>query len=212
MSELTITYETLFEILRREKSRAELQKLGETFLQDVRNYLEEKKQVLVSDSEQNPFSADERNKTLGQLENIRSILRELYSKREKKILNLALDKSRTASDLIDTSVLLQEERQLFESVVADLGRSRENILTMLLEPGKKRETAHEPAQQQENSKEVSRPASESLLVRFIHAVPKFVGKELEVYGPFEEEDIANLPREIAEVLIKKGRAEEIKEN
>ena len=50
------------------------------------------------------------------------------------------------------------------------------------------------------------------LIRFIHAVPKFVGKDLEDYGPFEEEDIANLPAEIADVLIIKGRVEEIKES
>ena len=50
------------------------------------------------------------------------------------------------------------------------------------------------------------------LVRFINAVPKFVGPELEEYGPFQEEDIAKLPVEIAEVLISKGRVEEIEEN
>ena len=50
----------------------------------------------------------------------------------------------------------------------------------------------------------------SKLVRFLYSVPKFVGKELEEYGPFEEEDIANLPAEIAKVLLDKGRVEEIK--
>ena len=48
------------------------------------------------------------------------------------------------------------------------------------------------------------------IIRFLNHVPKFVGKELEDYGPFEEEDIANLPSEIADVLISKGSAEEIK--
>ena len=47
------------------------------------------------------------------------------------------------------------------------------------------------------------------LVRFLTHVPKFVGPELEEYGPFESEDIANLPAEIAEVLIDKGKVEEI---
>jgi len=50
------------------------------------------------------------------------------------------------------------------------------------------------------------------LGRFLNSVPKFVGKELEEYGPFAEEDIANLPVEIAEVLINKGKVEEIKGN
>ena len=49
------------------------------------------------------------------------------------------------------------------------------------------------------------------LLRFLSHVSKFVGTELEEYGPFEEEDIANLPTEIADVLIAKGKAEEIKE-
>jgi len=34
--------------------------------------------------------------------------------------------------------------------------------------------------------------------------------ELEEYGPFQEEDIANLPSEIADLLISKGKVEEIK--
>ena len=49
------------------------------------------------------------------------------------------------------------------------------------------------------------------LVRFVHPVPKFVGPELEEYGPFDEEDIASLPAEVADVIIGKGRAEEIRE-
>ena len=53
---------------------------------------------------------------------------------------------------------------------------------------------------------------ETKLVRFLHSVPKFVGKELEEYGPFEEEDVASLPAELADVLVRKGRAEELIEN
>jgi len=48
-------------------------------------------------------------------------------------------------------------------------------------------------------------------VRFLSAVPKFVGRELEEYGPFFAEDIASLPAVIADILVKKGRAEEISE-
>ena len=52
-------------------------------------------------------------------------------------------------------------------------------------------------------------ASENTVVRFLLAVPKFVGTELEDYGPYEEEEIANLPNNIAKVLIERGRAEKI---
>ena len=55
------------------------------------------------------------------------------------------------------------------------------------------------------------PEPANKLVRFVHAVPKFVGPELEEYGPFQEEDVANLPSEVANVLITKGRAEALKQ-
>ena len=48
------------------------------------------------------------------------------------------------------------------------------------------------------------------MVRFIHAVPRFLGKELETYGPYEAEEIATLPEEIVNVLLQKNRVEEIK--
>jgi DNA replication initiation complex subunit (GINS family) len=46
-------------------------------------------------------------------------------------------------------------------------------------------------------------------VRFISAFPRFLGTNLEEYGPFMEEDITVLPVKIADVLVKKKRAEEI---
>ena len=49
-----------------------------------------------------------------------------------------------------------------------------------------------------------------MLVRFIHAVPKFVGSDLAIYGPFDENDVASLPKDVSEILINKKRAEEVK--
>ena len=53
-------------------------------------------------------------------------------------------------------------------------------------------------------------ASDTKLVRFINAVPKFVGDDLNIYGPYEEQDVANLSERVAKVLVDKNRAEEIK--
>ena len=47
------------------------------------------------------------------------------------------------------------------------------------------------------------------LVRFLNAVPKFVGNDMNTYGPFDTEDVANLPEKVSEILIKNNRAEEI---
>ena len=49
----------------------------------------------------------------------------------------------------------------------------------------------------------------SRTVRFLQAVPEFVGEDMNTYGPFVPEDIANLPVKVSEVLIKNNRATEL---
>ena len=210
MQEVVITYETLFELLKREKERADLQKLEPTFFSDTINYIRDKKKILEAKSD-SVFAPEERKKTERQLENIYKILKELYEKREKKIIQLALDKSRTHSNLIDASALLKEEKVFFDAVTALLDRYREAILYTVMNeklPFMQPLEDKKPATEFKSALEIRKNAK---LVRFMHHVPKFVGPELEEYGPFEEEDIANLPIEIADVLINKGKAEEIKE-
>lgn len=209
--EVTITYETLFELLRREKERTELQKLDDSFFGNLLRYLKDK-QAIISKQQTDLFSAEEKRKTEDQLINVRKIIKELYERREKKIVSMAVDKSRNKSAIIDNSVFLKEEKELFDNIIKVLDNGRDSVLTNLL-------SLKEPSQMQGFTSAVSRVEfkaeqkkadKETKLVRFLHAVPKFVGKELEEYGPFEEEDIASLPIDIVNVLIKKNRVEEIR--
>jgi DNA replication initiation complex subunit (GINS family) len=211
---VVITYETLFDILRREKDREELQKLDASFYTDVVNYIREKKEALIAGQE-TLFSEEDRDKTEIQLQNIKRILKELYNRREKKIIDTAIMKSRTNSDIIDGSAMLDEEKMLFSEITKKLNCSRAGILFNILEgrtPESKKtaEDASEPARVSEG-KEKKAEQKETKMVRFIHAVPQFYGEDAELYGPFDEEDIACLPREIAELLISKERADEIRE-
>ena len=217
VQEVVITYETLFELLKRERERPDLQKLETTFFSDTINYIKDKKKILNAKSD-SVFASDEMKKTERQLDNIYKILKELYERREKKIISLALDKSRTKSNLIDTTALLKEEKVFFDSITGLLDSYRDAILhatlnekmpfMQLLEDKQK---DIKSAEQKADFKSALELKKLTKLVRFTHHVPKFVGPELEEYGPFEEEDIANLPMEIADVLINKGKTEEIKE-
>ncbi len=213
---INVTYETLFEFLVREKNRAELQKLEPQFFNNLVEYLKEKQSILNREH-LDVFSEEEKEKTGQQLRNIKRVIKELYERREKKILNIALIKSRTGSDVIDTSALMEEEKRFFESVVATLDTYRNDILFNLVNA--KHPVMNKPAENMEKSEKAAMPVAaqpetkkevrDTKTVRFISAVPKFLGKELEVYGPFEEEDVASLPGDVADVLISKGRAEEI---
>ena len=226
--EMIITYETLFDLMKREKDRVELQRLEPEFFANVLSYLREKRQFA---SQQESASYDEKMKSHREMDNIRKLIKELYDRREKKIVMLAIDQSRTKSNLVDFSHMLAEERELFEQLMRTLDGFREGILSNILSERlpaiytalDEKKTAHaahrgsspmepsSPAAAQAESQVQSSNGKTTALVRFLHPVPKFVGPELNEYGPFSEDDIASLPKEIAEVLIGKGRVEELHE-
>ena len=86
-SEINITFETLYDLLRREKGKEELQQLEETFFKEVVQYLQEKNRLLESKSgDDDLFSVGEKDKLEAELRNIKRILKELYDKREKKVI------------------------------------------------------------------------------------------------------------------------------
>jgi len=209
--EVTITYETLFELLRREKERNELQKLDSAFFNNVLRYLKDK-QAIINKQQTDLFSAEEKKKTQEQLDNVKRIIRELYGKREKKIVSMAIDKSKNKSTIIDNSVFLKEEKELFDNIVKVLDIGRENVLFNIVNLKEPVSLQRVSLEKREFKEETEKMKKDTKLVRFLSAVPKFVGKELEEYGPFDEEDVASLPVEIATVLINKARAEEISED
>ena len=210
--EVNITYETLFELLKREKDMTDLQKLEPGFFNDFVDYLNEKKNMMGK--EDALFSYDEKKKVEKQIDNAKRLIKGIYERREKKIFNIALTKSRTKSDVVDMSFFLENEKKFFNEIVKILDSFRSEIIDNIIdgkqisETTMEKEKTNEAADQNVENKE---EAKGTKLVRFLHAVPKFVGKELEEYGPFEEEDIANLPSEIVQILINKGRVEEIKD-
>ena len=237
MVDVKITYETLFDLLRREKGRNELQGLESTFYSDVITYLKDKQKILQGQDSKSPlFSRGEQEKIRIQIKNIKKILRELYELREKKILNLAVNKVKTGSDLVDTSNLLAEERSFFADACTLLDKYKQGVLeqTLMMESSsidlknytapirtpKNEESDDETETSTENmdsnefktasnikSKEVE--SSESVKIKVLCNLPKFVGTDKNIYGPFNKDDEAEVPSSIALLLVKKGRASSI---
>ncbi len=215
--EVNITYETLYEILRREKTRDELQKINEGFFSDVAKYLKEKGEFLEqSRQKQDLFAEEEKKKVDKQIENIRKILKELYEKREKKIIDAAIDVSRTPSINIDTSIMLKEERLLYESILNVLDGFRNGVLLNIQQAklpeikaniGIKKESEEKENPEEKKDEEKESKEDKNKSVKITHSVPRFVGPDLQEYGPFEEGEDAEIPFEVADVLINKGRAE-----
>ncbi len=242
---ISITYETLFEMIRLEKTKNDLQKLSPTFFADFIQYFKEKNAILRrKEQDSDLFNAEEIRKLRTQIENIIKLFNELYTRRERKIVDMALNKVKTNSDQINLSTLLKEERIFYDMLVERLNLQRKEVLNRVVtlkEPDVRRPIVNNVVENEEKkivvdqekevviNQEVQNTVSQNTvtqqekivekletdkkesekLVRFISAIPKFLGPELEVFGPFFEEDMVTLPTKIADILIKKGRAEEI---
>jgi DNA replication initiation complex subunit (GINS family) len=130
--DVVITYETLFELLRLEKNREDLQKLDESFFEDVLTYLNDKKATFESKESQSIlFATDDKEKARLELENIKKILKELYDKREKKIVYTALNNVRAGVNLVNTTSMLPSEKILFKSMSSVLSELRRSVLFKL---------------------------------------------------------------------------------
>ena len=200
MPEVIITYENLYEILRREKYRTELQKIDETFYQDVVKYLQEKKAILESQSKKESiFASTEVEKTQTQLKNVLKILKELYEKRENKIIQFALFCSRS-KNAQDTSTMLPEEFTLYSHLKNTLDEYRGGILNNLLQ-------TKLPSVEKINPKDLKgEEKMDSIAIEVLKDIPEFVGPDLSVYGPYKTGEKQELPKIIAEMLMNTEQA------
>lgn len=179
-----ITYNDLYEAARKERYSDQLQPLSKNFIVDVAEYLREKKQITLK--EEDVFS-DMIAKTKKQLENAVTIFRELMTRRRKKILNLVLIASETGISKQDFENMLPFEKELFEEIMKNIEFSDKKISEIM--NGKKED-----------------PLKNNLVV-FKEDVKELLDMQGEKIGPFEKGQVANIPREIAKILIDDGKAE-----
>jgi len=178
-----ITYNDLYEALRKERYSQELQPLADSFIDDAVEYFADKKKFGEKDSD---LFSDIAIKTKKKLENAVTNFRELLRIRKKKILNLAFVASEIGISKKDFENLLGFEKELFEDIVKGLERADKNL---------------------NNAMAGERQEKKYRLVRFLEDVEEFLGVNGEGVGPFEKGSVANLEREIVEILEKDRRVE-----
>lgn len=199
-----ITYETLYELLRREKSRPEIQQLDDDFYRKLTKYQQEKRDILESQrKKESIFTSLEIQKTSKQIENILRIMRELYEKRESKIIKAAMIHSKNNIHPKERENMLLEEKQFYDSILETLDTYRDGILKNLIS-GNLPNIDNKP----KGLKTEIEVKKKSKGIIFTELVPQFVGLDLNTYGPYEKEDSEDLPEEVANLLIKRGVAKE----
>ncbi len=193
-----ITFETLYDIMRREKARDELQKLSHDFYQNVVSYIKDKQNILESQAGKDSiFASQEIEKTRTQLKNVLKIVRDLYDRREAKIVQLALLSARNKERIYDNSSLLPEEHGFYNGIRSLIESARDGFFSLSL-----------PSQNAEKPKDLKTKAEtdNGCKVRMTCDVPEFLGTDLQPYGPFANEAIISVPMQIADMLVSLGQA------
>ena len=196
----TITFEYLYDILRKEKYSKEIQKLDDNFLQNLKKYITEKTKILKSQSEKESiFTATETQKTRKHLENVQKLIKELFERRESKILYLAFVVSKTHGKHQLLSNLTKEEEILLQEIIQKLEMFRNSTTNSIL-------SEHENINEKPKDIKTDQK-TRTKIIKVLEHVPQFIGLDMQVYGPFNQKETAVLPEEIAELLIEKKIAE-----
>ncbi len=179
-----ITYNDLYEAARKERYSDQLQALSKNFVPDVAEYLRDKRELASKEDED--FS-DMIAKTKKQLENATTIFKELMTRRRKKILNLVLIAAETGISKQDFDNMFNFEKELFEELMKNIEASDKRV-GELLNGEKKGESKNE-------------------LISFLEDTGEFFDTEGNKIGPFEKGQVANIPKEIAKILVEDGKVE-----
>lgn len=186
-----ITYNELYDALRKERYSEQLQPIPKNFIKEVGAYLKDKKEI--ANRKDDDFS-ETIVKTKKQFENSIAIFKELMLRRKKKILDLAFVATETGISKRDFENMLAVEKEAFEGIMKSLEKSDKKVNEML-----KGMDAEEEVK------------SKNKMIVFIEDAEEFLDLEGNRLGPFKKGDVANISDEIANILIVDKKAEAIEE-
>jgi len=184
-----ITYNELYDALRKERYSEQLQPIPKNFVKEVSAYLKDKKEI--ANKKDDDFS-ETILKTKKQFENSIAIFKELILRRKKKILELAFVAAETGISKRDFENMLAIEKECFEGIMKSLERGDKKITELL-----------KGAAQDEKSK--------NKMVVFVDDTDEFLDLDGNKLGPFKKGDVANIAEEVANILIIDKKAEAIEE-
>lgn len=187
-----ITYNDLYEALRKERYGEQLQPLMKDFVKEVANYLKEREQLIGQ--EKDMFSEDlQKNKK--QLENAIAIFKELMLRRKKKLLELSFVSAETGISKRDFDNLLHFEKETFEKIMKAINEGDKQMEKII----------------SGTEQEIVAGGPKNKLIIFKTDTEEFMDLEGNKLGPFKKGDIVNIPQEIANILLVDNKADSVEE-
>ena len=180
---MTSSYDDLAQASRREQHNAELQPLRQGFYKDLAAYIRRLKEA-------------QRNVDA---KSLKAVVIEEELQRVEKLLTQLLDqrlaKLWSQSGSVESTGLEYSEKQA-QQTLSGIRRDYDRMKQDLLQ-------GREPRISVSKGRQFA-------LIRFVRDVPPIIGVDLKTHGPFHKEDVARLPQENAEGLIRQGAAVEVR--
>lgn len=184
-----LTYNDIYETLRKEKYSESLQQLSKKFIKEFKEFLQERQNQAGNSSD---IFSESSQKTKKQLENAIALFKEIILRRKKKILNLAFVATETGIMKRDFENMLEIEKETFDILVKTFENQDKEITKML--------------QNNEEKKERNK------MILFTQEVKEIIDGEGKTIGPFKVGELANLNTEIANILVENEKASIVDES
>jgi DNA replication initiation complex subunit (GINS family) len=176
-----LDFDELRKIYRLETKSPKLTKLNPEFYKELKKFLSDERKKYAKEIEESFSPA-----VIKKFETLKKMVEKIREIRTKKCLNLCLMYSRTNNfqeeGLIDFEIdfakgiikLIDKQNEYSESIFGVSKKSKKQDLKNLIK------------------------------VEFLENVPAFIGSDLKEYGPFEKEDVYEIPEDMIKVLESKN--------
>jgi DNA replication initiation complex subunit (GINS family) len=186
-------YTRLHQAWENETKREELQNIPDDFLHEMKNYVNQ-----LNKTSANPETLSG-NLTQTERRYANQLLRELTETRLNKII-----KGEVNGLPINAQAMTPEEQYLHSNLRQLLASYRQGADL----PAPKRhlppEPTHTPRKETIPPHKIEEKSIELVLVRFLQPLPAIMGVDMKAYGPFQPEELATIPRQNVDNLIKRG--------
>jgi len=179
---MQVSYDEIRRIYRLEKNNSRLAEVDDDFFDLLAEFTKQQKEAYLK-SLKTLSTAKARDFT-----NLKKMIEEIFSMREKKLMNMALVSSRTG-DTIEEKMSTQEKKT-FKELLLVLNRHKlflEEIFSVEQET-----TARNQGLER---------------VSILENVPSFVGADMKEYGPFEKGSTVEIPEKISMLLVSRKLAQ-----
>ncbi len=180
---MKLSYEIIRKIHRLEKGSVKLVKLEDNFFEGLKSFLEDEKEKIKQNEDVFDDSKTQR------LFNIKNMIEDILYLRQKKIINKAIIKVKTGNE--DVSDLLLPEQKMYKQI-SEIFEDYQGYLKTVFDNN------HKPKVKYNLMK-----------MKIIQSVPKFIGTDMQEYGPYDENEVIEIPESIAKLFINKGIAEQM---